>query len=282
MTTLVKRMQCAVIAAGAYFASTFLSPGYAVENSKGILYCECLKKTTACRPGAVNTARPSHLHYWSQDFFFKKTSETERSNLLSACWRKRTVADRGANQCCGLPDSESDSRSFYRADILTTELAARRQALSDRAKSVLQNTKNHCQSFVDIVANAVLDARSVVEVLEDLKFILIGESLLKRGAGPFYVGNAPGARGDSGFKSTLKDNSPQVEHAFAAIYVGKYYPGGTEGLAVITEIVLPEAGGGRIGAADVLLYAIGGDIGQRLSGGNYKQLPEVIKKTMCE
>lgn len=158
----------------------------------------------------------------------------------------------------------------------------RRALISERGKEIFRNTKNHCKSFQDLVTFAVVQTAKVPDLLEDLKLVLIGESLTKRGSGSLYIGNTPGARGDTGFKLELRDGSPQVEHAYAAMYIGKTMPpGSTEVAALLLEVMGPLTSGRALNAQDSLLYAIGGDIGQRLSASNYKELPGVIKRTMC-
>lgn len=160
---------------------------------------------------------------------------------------------------------------------------ARRAEVATKARAIFKNTANHCQAVVEVTKVAVEKAGSVANLIEDLKLLFVGESLQSRRTGPHYIGKTPGARGDKGFKASLKDNSPQVEHLIAAIYIGKTLPpGSAEGIAVITEIAEPLATGGKMNTADVLLYTIGSDAGQRLSGSNYSQLPNVITRTVCE
>lgn len=158
----------------------------------------------------------------------------------------------------------------------------RRGQIAARGRTLFTNPANHCHAFRDLVAYAAERTANPAQMLEDLKFVLIGETLRTRGSGPHYIGNRPGARGDSGFKSELRDGSPQVEHALAAIYIGRNYPpGSTEAIALWAEIVRPAVSGQPVSAADTLLYAIGGDTGQRLSGSNYRELPRVIERTLC-
>lgn len=159
----------------------------------------------------------------------------------------------------------------------------RRTSIAEKGRELFKNTKNHCKAFQDLAAFAVERTKSPGQVLEDLKFVLVGESLKKRGTGPLYIGRTPGARGDSGFKAELKDNSPQVEHAWAAIYIGKTMPpGSAEGLALWFEVLGPLKNGEKPSAADILLYSIGADIGQRLAANNISELPKVIGRTICE
>ena len=161
--------------------------------------------------------------------------------------------------------------------------AKRRQAVSDKGKTLFKNTKNHCTSFRDLTAFAITQSKATGVVLEDLKWVLIGEDLRKRGKGPYYIGNVPGARGDSGFKAELKDKSPQVEHAMAAIYVGKFSPPGTaEFIAFRTEFAAPLLNGKDPNPADILLWSLGADAGQRVSDAELDKLPKVIERTMCE
>lgn len=155
---------------------------------------------------------------------------------------------------------------------------SRRKEISTKGATLFKNTTNHCKSFQDLVAFAVTKVNGPGQLIEDLKFVLIGKGIRDRGTGPHYIGNTPGARGDSGFKSELQDNSPQVEHAWAAIYVGKTLPpGSAEAIALITEIL-----GDPFNPQDALLWSLGADAGQRLSASNYKLLPDVIKRTMCK
>jgi len=159
----------------------------------------------------------------------------------------------------------------------------RRAVVATKGRELFKNTKNHCRAYVDLVTFAAGKAESAVQLVEDLKFVLIGIGLRERGKGANYIGNTPGARGDSGFKPELRDNSPQVEHSWAAIYVGKFYPpGSTEAAALRTEVMGPLENGGKLNAADILLWALGGDTGQRVDNSNYKQVASVISKTQCE
>lgn len=174
---------------------------------------------------------------------------------------------------------------FLRPVDAASETAAdarRRTALQERGKQLFRGTKNHCHAFRDLAATAVTLTKSTGEVLEDLKFVLIGEDLRRRRTGRYYIGREPGAVGDLGFKDHLKDGSPQVEHAMAAIYVGKHFlPGTAEGAALLTEFALPLASGGKVNPADAKLWSIGGDIGQRISDRELARLPGVIERTMC-
>jgi hypothetical protein len=161
--------------------------------------------------------------------------------------------------------------------------AARRDAIAQKGRDLFKNTGNHCHAFRDLAAFAVTKVDAPGPLLDDLMLVLIGKSLRERGTGTYYIGNTPGARGDKGFKDDLQDGSPQVEHGFAAIYIGKMYPPGTtEAVALRTEVMGPLTGEGKLNSADLLLYAIGGDIGQRLSGSNYEELSKVIERTMCK
>jgi hypothetical protein len=161
--------------------------------------------------------------------------------------------------------------------------AERHQALSEKGKQFFKNTRNHCLAFRDIVTFAVSQSKETGVVLEDLKWVLIGEDIRKRGKGPYYIGNTPGARGDTGFKSELKDNSPQVEHAMAAIYVGKFYPpGSAEALALATEVAQPLLAGSKVNPSDALLWSLGADAGQRVNNKELDKLPRVIERTMCK
>ena len=169
------------------------------------------------------------------------------------------------------------------ADATLADDNSRRKEISVKGKALFKDTKNHCKAFADLVEYATTRTDGPFQLIEDLKFVLIGEDLRRRGTGQFYIGKTSGARGDKGFKQELKDNSPQVEHAWAAIYIGKNYPpGSTEAVALSTEVMGPLTEGGKLNSQDVLLWALGGDTGQRLSSRNYNELPGVIRRTMCD
>jgi hypothetical protein len=161
--------------------------------------------------------------------------------------------------------------------------AARRQSISEKGRALFKNTKNHCHAFRDLVQFAIAQSGEVGVVLEDLKLVLIGETLRTRTTGKYYIGNTQGARGDSGFRAELRDSSPQAEHAFAAIYIGKNFPpGSAEAIALATEVMGPLTEGQKLNAADALLYSLGADLGQRMSKKELGKVPSVIDKTMCE
>jgi hypothetical protein len=159
---------------------------------------------------------------------------------------------------------------------------ARRAAIAAEGRKLFKGTSNHCRAYVDLVRFATTKVDGPGPLLEDLKYVLVGTGLRQRGTGPHYIGNTPGARGDTGFKSELRDGSPQVEHSWAAIYVGKMGPGAGELLALRTEVMGPLRQGGELNSADILLWSLGADTGQRLSASNYKELPNVLQRTQCQ
>jgi hypothetical protein len=155
--------------------------------------------------------------------------------------------------------------------------------IAQKGRELFGSTRNHCHAFRDLVHFACGKVNGPIPLLEDLKLILVGTSLRERGHGPHYIGGTPGARGDTGFKDALRDGSPQVEHALAAIYIGKVFPPGTaEAVSLRTELMGPLTGDGKLNTADILLYALGADIGQRLSASNFRELSKVIERTMCK
>lgn len=149
----------------------------------------------------------------------------------------------------------------------------RRASIAAKGRELFRNTTDHCESYAKLVEFAAERAGNVGNLLEDLKYVLVGTVLTARGTGKHYIGNTAGARGDSGFKASLQDGSPQVEHSWAAIYVGKLGPGAGIALAVLTEHGFNK---------DSLLWVLGADTGARLSQGNYKKLPQVIRRTQCD
>ena len=159
--------------------------------------------------------------------------------------------------------------------------ATRRAALKQKATDAFKGSKNDCRAFAEVASFAATIAPDPTEWFEDMRLALIGEdwSRARGKRGQWYHGVQTG---DSGFKPELKDGSSQVEHAFAAIYLGKVLlPGGAAVAGTAREIRDAFAHGGEVSAADAALWAIGGDIGERISAKNLKDIKVPILNTMC-
>ena len=154
---------------------------------------------------------------------------------------------------------------------------SRRIEVKAKAENLFKNTTNHCHAFRDLVKFAAKKATDAGTMLEDLKLILIGKTLLQRGTGSLYIGNLPGARGDSGFKNYLRDGSPQVEHLMAAIYFAKIAPpSASEILALWYE-------GENATRPDVALWLLGLDLGNRVANVSFRiEFPKAIERTICK
>jgi len=107
--------------------------------------------------------------------------------------------------------------------------------------------------------------------LEDLRRVLIGDGFTttERNHGKYALGFQ--AFMDTGFKPEFRDNSNQVQHAMAGIYISFKY-----GLA------------GRMFArhqedeeADLRLYDVTFDIGSDLDGSNFTSLPSMLKQKLA-
>jgi hypothetical protein len=160
--------------------------------------------------------------------------------------------------------------------------ASRRQDLRQYAIKAFKDSKNHCQTLADVAGYAAKNAPDVGMWFEDLRLIIIGEDWRRRSGkrGALFMGSVTN---DSGFRAELRDGSPQVEHAFAAIFLGKAAPPGASAMAgSFVELVtagLPES---KVDVADHKLYAYGTDIGSRISKFNLKDAPTAIRRTLCE
>jgi hypothetical protein len=153
--------------------------------------------------------------------------------------------------------------------------------LKEKAASMFKTSSNHCETFAKVAEAAVAGTDDVGDVLEDLKLVLIGEDWLRRKGkrGKYYMDVRTN---DSGFKDELKDGSPQVEHAMAAIYLAKILPpGGVGANGSFVEFVEAAKNGEKPNAADMLLYTYGEDIGDRLAKSNLKQFPTALRRTIC-
>lgn len=157
-----------------------------------------------------------------------------------------------------------------------------RKDLREFAKTSFQSSSDHCETFSAVVEKAASSASSVGDMLEDLRLVLIGEDWLRRSGkrGNLYFGVRTGS---SGFKSELRDSSPQVEHAMAAIYLAKTLPpGGVSAKGSFIEFLTAVGRGEAPNAADMLLYAYGEDLGGRLAANNIKQFPVALRRTLCD
>lgn len=171
----------------------------------------------------------------------------------------------------------------------TSSLSASADATADRQKLIRDKAltlfkaspANHCQAFADLAGFAAANAPDVGAWFEDMRLILIGADWLRRDGrrGALYIG---AITTDTGFKSELRDGSPQVEHAMAAIYVGKALPPGGADLAEHFVEAVSSGVRGNVNPQDHQLYAIGSDIGARLSKSNLQQVSTPISRTMCQ
>jgi hypothetical protein len=173
--------------------------------------------------------------------------------------------------------------------LSSASLSARADATTDRQQLVREKAlalfkaspANHCQAFADLAGFAASKAPDVGAWFEDMRLILIGADWLRRDGrrGALYIGPITT---DTGFKSDLRDGSPQVEHAMAAIYVGKALPPGGADLAEHFVEAVSSGVRGNVNPQDHMLYAIGSDIGARLSKFNLQEVRTPIARTMCQ
>lgn len=98
--------------------------------------------------------------------------------------------------------------------------------LSQKIKKIREDNSNKCIGFFEVLDEAFSDSieheKSVSDVMEELKTILIGDGLTRknRGTGPCFAGNFAGSEG---LKSEYRDQSDQIQHAFAGVYIGYKY-----------------------------------------------------------
>ena len=168
------------------------------------------------------------------------------------------------------PAFSAEDRSSIRAELKKT------------AAGLFRTSKNHCKTLADVADAARSKASTVPDYLEDLRLVLIGEDWLRRKEkrGPYYIGIATN---DSGFKSELKDSSPQVEHAMAAIYFAKVLPpGGVGAKGSFLEFLEAVGRKDKPNTADMLLFGYGEDLGDRLKISNMPDFPKALQKTLCD
>lgn len=156
----------------------------------------------------------------------------------------------------------------------------RRQALKAFAKKEFSVSKNHCKSFAKVAEHATTLTSKTGEWLEDMALVIIGEDIISRkDRGKFYHGIKTS---DSGFKPELRDGSSQVEHAMAGIYLAKLLPGISAYGGTLKEGYDALKRQQALSTQDVLLFTIGGDIGERLHDRELHRVGFPIRKTMCE
>ncbi len=158
--------------------------------------------------------------------------------------------------------------------------AARRTQLKTVAANEFTISTNHCKSFAKVAEAAAKAAPSVGAWLEDMRLVIIGSDWSRKDRGAYWSGIKTG---DSGFKASLKDGSSQVEHAMAAVYLGKGLPAPlTTFGGVLNEVTDAFQRGGPISTADIALWAIGEKIGAHVYDGNLTQVGAAIRNSMCE
>jgi hypothetical protein len=87
----------------------------------------------------------------------------------------------------------------------------------------------------------------------------------------------------SGFKVAFAEDSPQVEHAMAGIYLSKIKQPGAIGFwGTLVEVAQGLSRGDFPSFADIALYAVAEDFGDRISESNYKESHNAARRTFCE
>lgn len=160
--------------------------------------------------------------------------------------------------------------------------AARRLELKKYAVNEFKASTNHCLSFAKVAEHAATLSANTGQFLEDMRLVIIGSDWHRRKQkrGEYYIGIVTN---DTGFKPELKEEkSPQVEHLMAAIYFGKMLPpiGAAVGGAILEARDVWKKGG-EYNIADAKLYALGGDIGERLHDRELKHIGGAIRRTIC-
>lgn len=99
--------------------------------------------------------------------------------------------------------------------------AAKRRAHLGSLAKTLEVGHSKCGRLVRLIDAAAAQVDGLPQpaetLLNDLEKVLIGESLTRRGTGPYYAGFN---RGASGFRRNLQDGSDQSAHAVAGIIIG--------------------------------------------------------------
>jgi hypothetical protein len=153
-------------------------------------------------------------------------------------------------------------------------LSERREKLKQAAQNLLGPGSNKCQGFAELIELAVAfsagQANQVETVVEDLKAVLIGDSLVTghgRSQGPFFKGNSAGAKG---FKPELRDNYDQVQHAMAGLYMGYRLPSPALSLVMGTDGEMQDA----------KLYGVMMGLGRGLTAERLHSLPAAVRRVM--
>lgn len=159
----------------------------------------------------------------------------------------------------------------------------RRLGLKKFAQDTFQaKPDDQCEAFAlvaEFAARKTPDSASLW--MEDMRLVIIGTDWLRHAGkrGEYYMGTRTT---DTGFKAELKDSSPQAEHAMAAIVLGKALPPGLSDMAQHFVEFTSNGVKEQVSAADHLLWALGADIGARLSNSNLGKVGTPIRRTMCD
>lgn len=144
------------------------------------------------------------------------------------------------------------------------------------AKQARQSKITDLDGFVSVATYALLPFQdkdrdiqdSLFRVyLEDLRLVLIGDGFTttERNSGKYALGF--NAFHDTGFKKEFQDGGNQVQHAMAGIYISAVYGFFGRKFTYWREDEDP----------DLALYRVAFDIGDELSGDNFRNLPQMIK-----
>ena len=166
----------------------------------------------------------------------------------------------------------------------------RRLLLKKYAATQFKASNNHCKTFADVAHFAAGNVKKadlkLVDFMEDLRLVIIGADTFfrkKDKRGKYYMSVVTNS---SGFKDNLADDSPQVEHAYAGIYFAKGFlslmPGVSGGQGALVELLQGAYKLQSPSSADIQLYVVASDIGDRLSNSNFTQIKTPITRTMCK
>ncbi len=98
--------------------------------------------------------------------------------------------------------------------------------LKSFAQEKRSENDNRCKAFANVLNEAIQDSHDQKNparyMMENLRKVLIGDGLTSknRSKGPCFAGNFKGSKG---LKDEFRDNSDQIQHAFAGAYIGYKY-----------------------------------------------------------
>lgn len=186
---------------------------------------ECISKSSAIDALKYGFCRCNVRCYVDCDEGFRQNIKSKDIQCFTDCSLWQSTYGQYYDNCKTCQQYCSPSKEG--ADIIQNSCAdSGCCSLKSYAADARFKNNNKCKAFSKILDEAIQGANGqkdrVRYVMENLKNVLIGKGLTRgnRATGPCYAGTF---KGSEGLKGEYKDDSDQIQHAFAGVYIGYKY-----------------------------------------------------------